>query len=54
MTLHQEQRRLTKMLKGKVVKRVRRHRLKEMRIEFTDGTRLFVEWQKRDLEQSIT
>ena len=42
------------MLKGKVVSIVFRHRLGEVGIEFTDGTRLFVDHVEDGVELSIT
>ena len=44
----------TKMLKGKIIKRIIRHTKKEVLIEFTDGTRLFVDQLEKELELSIT
>lgn len=41
------------MLKGKTVDSVKNFRKKEVLIEFTDGTRLFVDWQESELEISI-
>ncbi len=52
--LKSEARRATKMLKGKIVERVWRHRTKEIGIQFTDGTRLFVDISEGGLELSIT
>jgi len=49
-----EARRATKLLKGKTVTKVWRHRPKELGIEFDDGTRLFVDQQEAGLELSIT
>ena len=49
-----EAKKATKMIKGKVVSKVFRHRRKEFGIEFTDGTRLFVDHIKDGLEISIT
>lgn len=54
MRLQEETHLATRMLKGKVVRRAWRHRLKELGIEFTDGTRLFVDSKKNGLEISIT
>jgi len=54
MDLKQESERATEMLKGKVVEKVLRHREKEVGIEFTDGTRLFVDAHDGELELSIT
>ncbi len=42
------------MLHGKVVKRVWRHRDRELGIEFEDGTRLFAVVTQAGLELSIT
>ena len=47
--------RLQRMLRGKTVKLVWRHRDKEIGLEFEDGTRLFVDWQPNEsLEFSVT
>ena len=55
MKLQDEARRLTRVLKGKAVQTVWRHRLKEVGIEFADGTRLFVDWRSSSrLEFSVT
>jgi len=54
MDLKQKSERATEMLKGKVVEKVLRHREKEVGIEFTDGTRLFVDAHDGELELSIT
>lgn len=54
MDLEAEAAKTTEMLKGKVVARVARHRLKEVMVEFTDGTRLFIDQNKEGLELSIT
>jgi hypothetical protein len=43
MELKEEAEKLTNLLRGKSVKLVRRHRAKEVVIEFDDGTRLFVD-----------
>ena len=52
--LKNEATKATEMLKGKVVSVVFRHRVGEFGIEFTDGTRLFVDHVKDGLELSIT
>ena len=52
--LRKEAREATKMLKGKIVHRVWRHRAKEIGIQFTDGSRLFVDMETDGLELSIT
>lgn len=44
----------TKMLKGKIVDKVWRHRPKEIVIRFTDGSTLFVDMETEGLELSIT
>lgn len=54
MNLQQETERVTEMLKGKIVTKVMRHRAKEVCIEFTDGTRLFIDAQSDNLELSVT
>ena len=54
MNLEQEAERATDMLKGKVVAKVMRHRAEEVCIEFTDGTRLFVNHKTDNVELSIT
>ncbi len=52
--LAQEAMRATQMLKGKVVARIARHRDTEVLVEFTDGTRLFVDRSDSAVELSIT
>ena len=52
--LKAEAKRATKMLKGKVVLTVWRHTERQVGIEFTDGTRLFVDHQPSGVELSIT
>jgi hypothetical protein len=52
--LSAEARRATKMLKGKEVQIVWRHREGEVGIQFTDGSRLFVDHTESGLELSIT
>ena len=52
--LNQEARRATELLAGKTVRHVRRHRAAEVVIEFTDGTRLFVDGIGAGLEVSVT
>jgi len=54
MSLEQEAERATELLKGKVVAKVMRHRAKEICVEFTDGTRLFVDHHPNNVELSIT
>jgi hypothetical protein len=45
---------LTDLLRGKVVKIIRRHRVKEILIEFEDGWRLYVDNIPDGLEFSVT
>jgi hypothetical protein len=52
--LRSEARKATRMLKGKIVDRVWRYRPKEIVIQFTDGSRLFVDMKTKGLEFSIT
>jgi len=53
VTLTEEARRANRLLKGKVVRAVWRHRRGEVAIEFDDGTRLFVNESATGLELSI-
>src|SRR6266545_6646792 len=52
--LQDESRRATELLRDKVVSRVISHRSTEVGIEFTDGTRLFVDRASDGVELSIT
>jgi hypothetical protein len=52
MTLEEEAERATALLLGKVVKRIVRHRDREVLIQFADGDRLFVDGES-SLELSI-
>lgn len=52
--LENEAERASEMLRGKVVARVIRNRPTEVLLEFTDGTRLFVDRAADALELSIT
>jgi len=52
--LKKEARQLTKMLRGRTVGAVWRHRKKEVGIQFTDGTRLFIDQTPDGLDYSIT
>ena len=54
MNLEQEAIRATELLKKKAVLRIWRHRKGELGIEFTDGTRLFVDQTEDGLDISIT
>ncbi len=52
--IEDEAERASEMLRGKVVARVVRTRPTEVLLEFTDGTRLFVDRVADELELSIT
>lgn len=52
--LPQEAAAATNALAGKVVARVERHRASKILVEFTDGTRLFIDGTVEGLELSIT
>ncbi len=54
--LRKVEKRATKLLKGKVVKKILRHRKEEVGIEFEDGTRFFIDWREseNELDLSIT
>lgn len=52
--LEDEAKRASELLCGKVVARVVRHRNTEVLVEFTDGTRLFVDRAADALELSIS
>jgi len=52
--LRKEAKEATEMLRGKIVDKVWRHRPKEIGIQFTDGSRLFVDMETDGLELSIT
>jgi hypothetical protein len=54
MKLAEQAERASEMLHGKVVARVIRHRPAEVILEFTDGTRFFVDSATEVLELSIT
>ena len=54
MDLRREAERATRMLKGKVVSVVWRHRKKEIGIQFIDGTRFFIDHQLNGLRLSIS
>jgi hypothetical protein len=45
---------ITKILKGKIIAKIWRHKPKEIGIWFTDGTRLFIDNHPEGLELSIT
>ncbi|AMX93577.1 hypothetical protein EOA22_20640 [Mesorhizobium sp. M7A.F.Ca.US.014.04.1.1] len=54
MDLEEETVELTKLLSGKMVIHVWRFRAAEVLIEFTDGTRLFVDARSDAIECSVT
>jgi hypothetical protein len=55
MKLDDEGLQATRLLEGRVVKTIHRHTALEVMVEFTDGSRLFVDWREdRSLELSIT
>jgi predicted Ser/Thr protein kinase len=54
MNLEKEAKLAENLLKGKVVDKVWRHRKREIGIEFTDGTRLFIDHTENGLELSVT
>lgn len=51
--LKEEAENATQLLAGKTVALVRRHRPAEVMIEFTDGTRLFVDRSEFGVELSV-
>ena len=53
-SLDEESRKATQMLAGKAVRIVWRHRPTELVVEFTDGSRLFVDARAEKIEISIT
>lgn len=54
MNLEEEEAALSKYLAGKVVRQVRRWRKGEVLVEFTDGSRLFVDVASDGLECSLS
>ena len=54
MNLKAESKRASTMLNGKVVAHITRHRAEEVCVEFTDGSRLYVDRHSEGLELSIT
>jgi hypothetical protein len=52
--LENEAQQATDLLKGKIVSVVWRHRKNEIGIEFTDGSRLFIDSTQEGVELSIT
>jgi hypothetical protein len=53
-SLEDEAARMSNMLRGKTVEIIRHHRSQEVTIEFSDGTRLFVNKTDTGLDFSIT
>lgn len=53
MTLDEESARATLLLRGKVIKRIARHREQEVLIEFEDGSCIYADSEMK-LELSIT
>lgn len=54
MTLEDEAKHVAKLLAGKVVETVWRHRPNEIVIQFTDGARFFADINGVSLELSVT
>ena len=54
MSLAEESKRATQLLRGKKISKVWRHRKKEIAIEFDDGSRLFIDHLFGGLDISIT
>ncbi len=54
--LKKEEERATKLLKGRTVKKIRRHRKEEVVIEFEDSTKFYIDWRENEneLDLSIT
>ncbi len=52
--LKKEEKRATKLLKGKIIKNIWRHRKEEVVIDFEDGTRFSFDWREDELDLSIT
>lgn len=52
--LEKEEKRATKLLKGKIVRKIWRYRKQEVAIDFKDGTKLFVDCREEQLDLSIT
>jgi hypothetical protein len=52
--LEDEAARLTDLLRGKVIKAIRRHRSDEVLVEFEDETRLYIDRNSGGLEFSVT
>ena len=54
MTLEEEAEALNRLLRGKTVAKVFRHRIGEVGIEFTDQSRLFLDQTPDGVECSVT
>jgi len=54
MDLNEEAKRATDMLKNKKIEMILRHHKNEITIQFTDGSRLFIDQTPDGLELSIT
>lgn len=52
--LEKEAARATKLLKGKIIKKIRRNRKEEVVIDFEDGTRFSFDWRESELDLSVT
>ena len=52
--LEEEANELTRLIRGKAVKVIRRHRVSEVMLEFHDGSRLFANTTRDGLELSVT
>lgn len=52
--LKDEQQRLQSLIADKVIAQVRRPRASELMLEFSDGSRLFVNVDGQDLDLSVT
>jgi hypothetical protein len=52
--LKKEEVRATNLLKGKVIKKIRRNRKEEVVIDFEDGTRFSFDWRENTFDLSIT
>ena len=52
--LKKEDTRATKLLKGRMVKNIRRYKKEEVVIDFEDGTRFSIDWRDDELDLSIT
>jgi len=53
MTLEEEEKKATELLKGKIVKRIKRYNESEIIITFEDGTEFFIFCQNDQMNLSI-